>query len=158
MWDQCMSVCHREPTVQSSGDEDVASGSSLRGGVECCLLGKARRGHVAKTELAVIYLARKIHRFRFDANASEQSSTSSSGLYISAFPTPEGFADCDGAAQADLADFMSAKVARTDMMPHHELLITLHSSTPFPRLVPIVCRYDVNPRRLPKASHSNQPG
>jgi len=62
-----MSVCHREPAVQSSGDEDVASRSSLRarGGVECCLLGKARRGYVAKTELAVIDLARKIRRFGF---------------------------------------------------------------------------------------------
>jgi len=115
---------------------------------------------VAKTELAVIYLARKIRRFRFDANASEQSSTSSSGLYISAFPTPERFADCDGAAQADLVDFMSAKVARTDMMPHHELLINfaLLDAIPIPRLVPIACRCDVNPRRLPKASRSNQPG
>jgi hypothetical protein len=155
-----MSVCHREPAVQSSGDEDVASCSSLRAraGVECLPPRKNPPGHVAKTELAVIYLARKIRRFRFDANAGEQSSTSSSGLYISAFPTPERFADCDGAAQADLVDFMSAKVARTDMMPHHELLITLRSSTPFPRPVPIACRYDVNPRRLPKASHSNQPG
>jgi hypothetical protein len=122
-----MSVCHRKPTFQSSSDEGVAS---CVGRERNACLGKARRGHVGKTELAVIYLARKTRRFGFDANAGEQGSTNSSGLYVAAFHTPEGYADCDGAAQIDVVDSLSAKGARTSMMLYHELVITLHSSTP----------------------------
>ena len=151
-----MSVCHRKPAVQSSGDEDVASRSSLRAGAECLPPRKSPPWSCGQNGTCHDRLGRKIRPSRFGFRRS----TSSSGLYISAFPTPERFADCDGAAQADLVDFMSVKVARTDMMPHHELLINfaLLDAIPIPRLVPIACRCDVNPRRLPKASRSNQPG